>query len=326
MSKTEYGGYLPIEINKYKGEYYVNNNEYNVLKLNCGRSAFYYACLAGKIKKIYLPIFTCIDTEIPFKINNVKIEKYLINEEFLPKGINLKNDEFLLWTNYYGNASDKQINLITKNYKNLIIDNCHAFFSAPLKGAYNCYSARKFFGVSDGAYLVKDNLKLKYEIERDKSYKNFNHLLKQLDMDTNEGYKDNLLNEERLNQNYKSMSFITERILQSINYKKIQKIRNKNFHQMHNILGEYNEFPINTSSQTHMYYPFLNKDQDLRYKLIENKIYNPFWWEHVLKIVPKDSIEYKLSLYTVMLPIDQRYNKKDIEDICKKVKQNLNII
>ena len=53
---------------------------------------------------------------------------YLINEDFLPKGINLKNDEFLLWTNYYGNASDVQINQITKNYKNLIIDNCHAFF------------------------------------------------------------------------------------------------------------------------------------------------------------------------------------------------------
>ena len=138
-------------------------------------------------------------------------------------------------------------------------------------------------------------------------------------MGTNLGYKDNLLNEDRLNINYKSMSLITEKILQSINYKKIKNIRKENFYHMHKLLGKYNKFPINLNSETHMYYPFLSNKIDLRYKLIENRIYNPFWWEHVLKVVPEDSFEYKLSLYTVMLPIDQRYKIKDINEICEFV-------
>ena len=65
------------------------------------------------------------------------------------------NDEFILWTNYYGNARDNEIKNVSEKYPNLIIDNCHAFFSKPIEGKFNCYSTRKFFGVSDGGYLVK---------------------------------------------------------------------------------------------------------------------------------------------------------------------------
>tara|TARA_Y100001968_G_C19321312_1_gene699415 strand:+ start:203 stop:1177 length:975 start_codon:yes stop_codon:yes gene_type:complete len=319
MGNKEYGGYLPLEIQTYKGEYYKENNFFNVVKLNSGRSTFFFSAKLGKIKRIYLPYFTCEETKTPFINLGIKVENYLLDDELLPKGVVLKDDDYMFWTNYYGNASKAQINKISSKYKNLIIDNCHAFFTAPLKGAFNCYSTRKFFGVSDGAYLINDNLDFKEEIPRDTSFESCSHLIKQLDLGVNAGYKDSLKNESRLCEGFKSMSKFTQKILESIDYKRIQQIRNRNFNYMHSILGKINQFPINIESKTHMYYPFLIDQYDLRYKLISSKIYNPFWWEHVLKIVPKNSIEYKLAKYTVMLPIDQRYNEKDISTISKIV-------
>ena len=91
----------------------------------------------------------------------------------------------MFWTNYYGNATESKIKKIFKKYKNLIIDNCHAFFSKPIKNAYNCYSTRKFFGVPDGAYLIKNGINFKGNIERDISYNNCDQLIKQLDKGVN---------------------------------------------------------------------------------------------------------------------------------------------
>ena len=323
MDKKEYGGYLPLEFPFYKGGYYKEKNKFNILKLNCGRATFYYAAKISNLSKIYLPYFTCDETKVPFQELGIEIGYYLLDDYLLPKDIDLKDDEYMFWTNYYGNASTKEIKFITKKYKNLIIDNCHAFFSKPIKGAYNCYSTRKFFGVPDGAYLIKDRLKINEKIIKDTSYENCLHLIKQIDQGINFGYKDSLKNEERLCGGFKAMSNFSEVVLNSLNYEKILKLRRRNFLLMHKLLKKINNFPINLKSLTHMYYPLLVMDENLRYRLISEKIYNPYWWEHVLKLVPENSIEYKLSKYTIMLPIDQRYNQKDIYKISEIVLKNL---
>ena len=319
----EYGGYLPFEFHFLKGEFYKKNKLYTPIKLNCGRATFFYAAKFSNLKKIFLPFFTCKETKIPFLKLGIKVQYYLLDDQLLPKDVTPKDDEYMFWTNYYGNATESQIKKISKKYKNLIIDNCHAFFSKPIKNAYNCYSTRKFFGVPDGAYLIKNGINFKGNIERDISYNNCDQLIKQLDKGVNFGYNDSLKNEERLCDQFKLMSNLTTRILESLDYKKIIKKRRENFLFLHSLLKKSNLFPINLKSNTHMYYPFLFKNDKLRYKLIKEKIYNPFWWEHVLEIVPKSSIEYQLSKYTIMLPIDQRYNKKDIENIANIVLKNI---
>ena len=41
------------------------------------------------------------------------------------------------------------------------------------------------------------------------------------------------------------MSKLTKTILKSIDYEKVFKIRRRNFIELHKLLGEINEFPIN---------------------------------------------------------------------------------
>ena len=111
VTEKEYGGYLPLEIPFNRSPYYSCNNNFSVLPLNSGRSAFYYAALSAQIRKIYLPLFNCINTASPFEKLGIEIKYYKLDNDLLPKDIDLKNNEFLLWTNYYGNASSNDIPL-----------------------------------------------------------------------------------------------------------------------------------------------------------------------------------------------------------------------
>tara|TARA_B100000886_G_C20370934_1_gene469518 strand:+ start:54 stop:1025 length:972 start_codon:yes stop_codon:yes gene_type:complete len=323
VSKKEFGGYLPLEISEYRKEYYYTNKNFKVLSLNSARAGFYFAAKNSNIKRIFLPILTCPQTEGPFKKLGLEVLHYKLDQNLLPKNLETDSNDCLLWTNYYGNASEKDKLAMLEKFPNLIIDNCHAFFSKPLKNAFNCYSTRKFFGVSDGGYLIKEDLNLNQEINEDISYKNITHLIQQIETGINSGYKKNLINEDRLNNKYLRMSRFTKKVLKSINYEKVMKIRKENLLSIHSQLDSINEFEVNLNSETHIYYPFLRKDKDLRYRLIEKKLYNPNLWGHVINSTNELDIENYLSKFMILLPIDQRYTKDDMDEICKIVKSSL---
>lgn len=313
----EYGGYLPIETYlTNKNHHYFDSQEKAVSRLNCGRSCFYVAARSVEIKKIYVPYFTCIETAQPFKDLGIPISFYRLDPYLMPEDVKLKKNEYLLWTNYYGNATDEMISSIQKKYSGqLIVDNCHAFYSPPLQEAFNCYSARKFIGVSDGAYLVSD-IKVRFNTDglvRDETSSFMQHLFKQIEEGTNEGYALNLANEKRLEKNYGLMSVTSEKILSLVDYQKIKETRMKNFSAIHSYLGSLNEFPVNVEIGTQMYYPFKCKDHLLREKLIREKVYSPTWWQHVVNELDEGSIESEYALETILLPIDQRYSTSDMK-------------
>ena len=68
-------------------------------------------------------------------------------------------------------------------------------------------------------------------------------------------------------------------------------------------------------------YPFLKDDNNLRRKLIENKIYVPSWWAHVPEQTDYAELETRLSKYVFVLPIDQRYTEDDMIYIGNLIKK-----
>src|SRR5690606_14912956 len=104
--------------------------------------------------------------------------------------------ECLLYTNYFG-IKETTVNRLSRAVKNLIIDNSQAFFSKPLKGIDTFYSCRKFFGVSDGAYLQSNNL-ISTKLDRDISVLRVSHLIKSIDLGVEDGYQDYLDNNNLL--------------------------------------------------------------------------------------------------------------------------------
>ncbi len=327
QGSKEFGGYLPFESHLINNLHFFSHyTDHKYVTVNCGRTAFFLAAKSMEIKRIWLPVLNCADTRVPFDDLGIEVLFYKLDEQLLPKLERLENDEGILWTNYYGNASVENLHIIEKKYGgNLIVDNCHAFYAPPLQNAWNCYSARKFFGVADGGFLVypKEYHCSEPNLPNGKSAANMNHLFEQLHLGTNAGYSASKQNEERLSVSYTQMSSLTDMLLRNIDYDKVRQIRNENILTLHSHLKDLNEFDVNIGTPVHMHYPFLHHDKNLRYQLVQDKIYTPQLWKHVLSEVSTSDIEYKLSKFMIMLPTDQRYKANDMKIISDKIKDNI---
>src|SRR5690625_7221359 len=97
------------------------------------------------------------------------------------------NRDVFLYTNYFGICS-KQTEQVVSNTKNLIIDNAQSFVSTPDEGVDTFYSARKFFGVPDGAYLYTDQ-KMDPSSKLEDSNERVEHSIKRIDKRAEEGDK-----------------------------------------------------------------------------------------------------------------------------------------
>lgn len=115
------------------------------------------------------------------------------------------------------------------------------------------------------------------------------------------------------------MPKLTKRILESVDYEKIIIKRKENFLALHEILKNSNRMDINISTNTPSVYPYLTTSKQLRDKLIDNKIYISRFWKHVLTNELANDFEKDLAEYLIPLPIDQRYERSDMNYIASKV-------
>ena len=141
------GGYFELEIRE--GKHF----HQGAIKLSTARQCFEYILKARRYTKVYIPYYTCDVIIEPLMKLNVKYEYYHINSLLDPVfDKKIESSEAFLYTNYFGLKQDTVLYL-SRFYPNLIVDNAQAFFAKPIEGVDTFYSARKFFGVPDGAYL-----------------------------------------------------------------------------------------------------------------------------------------------------------------------------
>jgi hypothetical protein len=311
------GGYFSLELNQKR----LYHQGVNCFSLNTGRNCLEYILEANSYSLLYIPYFSCEVILEPLKKLNIDFKFYSIDENLEPifdfKVI--KRNEAFLFINYFG-IKDKYIDKLVNYDINLIIDNSQSFFSKALTNIDTFYSARKFIGVADGAYLYTQKV-LNRHLEQDTSFTRMDHLFKRLDVSAEEGYLAFVENDNKLiNQPIKKMSKLTKFMLESVDYDVIKSKRLENFHYLNNELQGSNKFIFDLNdSQIPMVYPFWNKDLSLRERLISNRIYCAKYWPNVKEWSSMDSLECRLVNEVVYLPIDQRYDVKMMKEILKYV-------
>jgi hypothetical protein len=313
------GGFFELELND-EGEFYPE-----ALKLNTGRNCLEYILRASNYKKIHIPYFICDVVLEPIKKLNIECEFYKIDKDFNPvfDYRKLGEEDAFLYVNYFG-LKQKTVIQLSHNIKNLIIDNAQAFFTEPLEGGDTFYSPRKFVGIADGGYLYTNKI-LNIDLDKDVSYERMSHLLKRIDLGPQDAYLSFKENSRKLTgRGILKMSNLTQKILKSIDYREIKKIREENFIQLHKYLGEQNDLDISLDDLNGpMVYPFMIKDKILRQHLITNKIFVATYWPNVLEWCREGDLEYKMTKYILPLPIDQRYGFKEMGKIIKIIKELL---
>ena len=316
----EIGGYLEFE-QLISNEYYKD-----LLRLNTGRNALIYLMKARNIKKIYIPYYLCESVYEILKKYNYEYEFYKIKDDFLPDfSKELPEDEYLYIVNYYGQINNKTINKLKEKYKNIILDNTHSFFQEPIENIDTIYNCRKWFGVSDGAYL-STNCILNKELKKDSSKDRMKHLLGRYEENASSYYKYFKENDMKFKEEpLKEMSNLTQNLMGAIDYEKIKKIRNVNYEYLHQNLKDINKLKLNEPEVAFCYPLYLENidTESLKKKLAEQKIYIPTLWPNVLEEVSQDSIEYKYVKNILPIPCDQRYDEKDMERIVFELKKRV---
>lgn len=306
------GGYFELELPRYP-EYHSD-----AIALNSGRFCLEYILRCRNYNKVYVPYFTCDSVVEPLVKLGIPYEFYHIDKEYHIVGnIELYKDEALLYTNYWGLQNDYCKKLAYKYRKQLVLDYTQAFFTRPLGGIDTFYSCRKYFGVPDGGYLYTD-ARLDFEIEQDKSYSRMDSLVKRIDLDPAAGY-DDFHKTESLFQNMSihRMSKFTKRMMQGIDYRNVAQRRLDNYNYLRHHLGGrqllYEEVP--------MIFPFeTEKGQDLRKKLIANKVFVAKYWPNVDEWAGETAVETWMANHILPLPIDQRYDEEDMKRIVVLIK------
>lgn len=306
------GGYFELELK----ENVIYHED--AIALNTGRNALEYILEINRYKKIYLPYFTCEVLLQPIKKLNLEYEFYSVDAQLEPVFNFEKINEKIcfLYTNYFGLKNDYVQELANK-CNNLIIDNAQSFYSKPIQNISTFYSCRKFFGVPDGSYLYTNDI-IERDLYKDQSYERFEHLLKRIDQNAENGYSSFLENDEKLdNQPLLHMSNLTRKIMQSIDYESIAKKRIENYLYLEKELKTANMLKLDFDGiSVPMVYPFWGT-QAIREKLLDNKIFTARYWPNVITWCEKDCLETELTNEVIHLPIDQRQTKIELDKIIK---------
>lgn len=314
----EVGGFFELELYD-RGSLYHDQ----AIALNSARNAFEYYLLANNITKMHLPYFMCHVMLQPLIKHRIEHEFYEIDDNFeICSNVKLKKHESLLYVNYF-DLKDSYINKLVREYgvEKLLIDCTHSFFYRPTKNLQTIYSARKFFGVPDGAFLYSKN-RISKKLSRGKSHQNMTHLLGRSDVNGAEFYEEYKKNDLNIGlYTLEEMSNLTQKILRSLDYQRIQEKRINNFTFLHNKLSYMNQFVINKKGS--FIYPFLIKNgENLRKMLIEKRIYVPIYWPELIALDDK-YINKKMVVDLVCLPIDQRYDESNMQYIVDMIKKSL---
>lgn len=315
----EIGGYFELEIHK-KNEYHSD-----AIRLNTGRNALKYIILAEGIKKIYLPYFSCEVLLEPIVSTGCEYEFYNINSSFeaIFDFFTVKEFEMVLLINYFG-IKDEYLTKVARECDKIIIDNSQSFFSKPIEGINTFYSARKFFGVPDGAYLYPSKVVASILPKDNSSTLRLSHLITRHCESAEAGYVDYVENESFLSgQPLQSMSDFTRLVLSSIDFDFVARQRMMNFKFVSNELNKLNGLTGISCLPENLVpfcYPFYTNQCGIKKLLHENKIYVPTYWPNVLSWVSSTTLEYRLTSKIIAIPIDHRYKEMDIQRIVNLIK------
>lgn len=292
--------------------------------LNSGRSAFEYILRSREdIDCIWVPYYTCPTVLEPLVRLGIPYAFYTVDEHLEPAESflsGLAEDDWLLYTNYFGIKEKTVDSLCSFRPDHLILDQSLALYSPLRTGVPAFYSPRKFSGLPDGGIAVLDApMVLRPTRDESATWASFLFVSAELGAEAASALCE--ASEERLhNTGMLAMSLLTEKLMRGIDYDHARQRRLANFRFLHERLGGLNRLKIDESSvSVPSCYPLWSSMTDLRNELIDRRILIPTLWPEILDSAPSTGLEHRLALNLLPLPIDQRYTEEDMQRIIDAV-------
>jgi len=310
-----FGGCAPMDCGSGK-EWFSGKH---ILCVNSEYTAFWYALRQMQASKVWIPHYCAPHWERVARAIGAEVAFYHIDETFTPKDLGAQPSDAVLLVDYFGQCT-QWIRSFARKHKNVVVDHSMAFFAIGeaadrKEEGYHIFSARKFFAVADGAFLVCKDLqgRAQFDLEKDVSYRRMTAHLKALELGEEAAYKEQQANEQALLESRKAMSNLTKKLLAAVDMDAHKRRRAENFAVLHKMLEPFQQLSLSTGSEAvPQFYPLL-VDRDIRSILVSNKIFVPLMWRKHLEPEFADTFEQKLAKGLLCLPIDPRYSTEDME-------------
>lgn len=314
----EIGGYMELE-------YFHGRELYGDLhRFNLGRTAFVWLLQNIDHDRVFIPEYICDSVPGSAARAGFKVVSYDLDEELRPvwRGDEPGPDDILYLVSYYGQLTEDEIREWHARFPKLIVDNAQAFYDAPVRepGIHTIYTARKYFGLSDGAYVATD-IPMDESLETDRSEGRMSHLTGRMEDSARDHYSEMLsVSETFAGETPKRMSLLTENFLRGIDYDYVQKKRVENYRTLSELLPGSNPFTARMPSCPFAY-PYYHPDGiNLRKHLAGKNIFVPTNWSYLIKKLPEGSLQYDWSANVLPLPVDQRYGEEEMRVIAEAVR------
>ncbi|WP_022941182.1 pyridoxal phosphate-dependent transferase [Psychromonas hadalis] len=313
------------------GEQELEKKHYYREITNSGRSSLRLIIQSAELqgKHLLLPNFLCeviLDVLLEY---DVKIDFYDVGSDFefeLPKKIN--NYDCLYLIKYFGMANMSFQNAVSRFSKCLIIDDVfspypHVLERGTLWFSYN--SLRKISPVADLSLLYSNQPIHKVEpkilpLFSDLKYKAKG--LKSTFLGGGHGHESEYLNlfqeaEQVLDASRGIYSASNASLFEAIEfYRKLDfetKIRKENYLLLKSCLGD---LVMNVNTKFYSFLPLLLQNRNtIKKKLMLDNIFLAIHWPE------NNKVSNKISNKILSIPLDSRYDKKDIEKLCDTLKK-----
>lgn len=284
-------------------------------------------------KICYLPAYLCHSILQPFKELELNVKFYGM--------VPMVGDSIVFIIDYFGTESvisNKAIDMLLDKGNMVIMDITHSIFSktrfeSQHKDYYLIASIRKVFPIPDGGIVYHSNSEFLVKTFPPSGHgKNIDAMkLKALNKGSSPIAKSNY---RELYNNYETekdelvilqqkIPGISKQILKKLNISNIIKRRATNLDFLYENINKKWIFLYESREdiKSPFFLPLLFKTQkqrnDVKAQLIKEEIYPPIHWELPKEVPERFFYEYSLSDRILSLPIDQRYEEKDMQRIAK---------
>ena len=313
------GGFFELEVPSRGLGYHPD-----ALALSNGRACMQWILENEKPRKVYVPFYTCYALYQPMQEKGIELEFYKINESLNPVDLpEPKIGELLVFINYFGLKNKQAEKLVQKFARRVVIDDTHRFFFRGYHHAYSFTSARKYFGVPDGAYLY-GVVNSEKNIPRN-THVSIVHNIKRLMSQQEEAFQAYTDYEASLGFDLQRISLLSERLLSGLDYSAIANIRKDNFNFLHQHLQQYNKLFIDISElDVPFCYPFLPGNEIDKVLFYQHKLYIPSYWPDMLeRNITGFELEKNITRRLLPLPVDHRYTQQDMQRIVNVIIENM---
>jgi hypothetical protein len=319
------GGFLPLEVAPNRFESCGEPYHAGAAALSSGRGCWHLILRTCRPARVLLPFYICDAVVRPLTATGTPFEFYPIDRAFQPM-LNRAplEGELLLVVNYFGVQTAVVTAAAERHADRVVVDDTQAFFHRGRSDAWSFNSARKFFGVPDGAFLYgpanADQLPPSDIADCD-------HLRMRLAGRDGEAWEQFKQHEARIGIEPRAMSPITSGLLAAVDMTEARRRRDENFAALHVRLGALNTIALaldDVAGGGPMSYPFLPASDVDRGALARRGVYVPTLWPEIESRPDRGfAWERRMARRLLPLPIDHRYAADDMDMLARTLLQVL---